>query len=70
MSDMVDKLLLAALPSLPELPETNVIGIVFGGREYEPEWTSYQDGYTEDDMKYYAVECLKKYIEESLKNGK
>ena len=39
---------------LPPLPVTPWCGLVHQGGPYEPEWTSNQDGYTEDDMRDYA----------------
>lgn len=43
----------------PPLPETYAIGLVFGGCEYEHEWTRYDNAYDEEQMKAYGEACAK-----------
>lgn len=38
----------------PPLPTTPWCGLVHESAPYDPEWTSNQDGYTEEDMRNYA----------------
>jgi hypothetical protein len=49
--------------ALPPLPETDW-NLYMPARQYEPEWISYQDGYTESNLYEYAdAVCEKKNAE-------
>ena len=43
---------------LPPLPETNWV-LHMLARRYESEWTSYQEGYTAEQMEEYARAAIK-----------
>jgi hypothetical protein len=44
-------------PKLPPLPITDWVGLVHRAIPYEPEWTSDQNGYDEEQMTTYATEA-------------
>lgn len=44
------------MSNMPPLPATSWCGLVHAGGPYEPEWTSNQDGYTDEHMHTYACE--------------
>ena len=45
-------------PVLPKLPTTVWNGLVHEGAPYEAPWTSYQNGYTEENMLDYAYSAV------------
>lgn len=48
-------------PELPNLPTTVWDGLVHEGGPYEAMWTSYQNGYTEENMLDYAYSAVAAY---------
>ena len=55
---------------LPPLPDTPWVGLVHGGAPYEPEWTSRQNGYTEEDMHNYARQAVLDFLAASVAMAK